>query len=143
MRLDVEIGEEARFSKTVTDADLLMFSAVTGDHDPIHVSDPDARAAGFDMRIAHGLLTLSLLSATETEMSRRIMARGGSAKPLSLGYEKIRFLKPVYPGETLTAIYRIEELHSEKARAVADCRIENEGGEAVCVAKHIMKWVLP
>jgi acyl dehydratase len=143
MDLGVEVGEETRFVKTVTDADFLLFCAVSGDHDPIHVSDTDAQAAGFEMRIAHGLLTVSLLSAAESEMSRRIVARGIEAKPLSLGYEKIRFLKPVYPGDTLTAIYSIESIDAENLRAIGDCRVETQDGEAVCVAKHVMKWVRP
>jgi len=141
MDLGVAIGEEARFVKTLTDADFVLFCAVSGDHDPIHVSDREARAAGFDKRIAHGLLTVSLLSATESEMSRRIVARGVKAKPLSLGYDKIRFLRPVYPGETLTAIYRIEGIDAEAMRAIGDCRVEAEDGTPVCVGKHVMKWV--
>ncbi len=141
--LGVEVGEEARFSKTITDADFLMFAAVSGDNDPIHMSDAAARSAGFGRRIAHGLLTVSLLSAAESEMSRRIVARGVRAKPLSLGYDRIRFLKPVYPGDTLTAIYRIESLDADAMRAIGDCRVERDDGEPVCVGKHVMKWALP
>ncbi len=140
MELGVEVGEEARFAKTITDADLTLFAAVSGDHDPIHVSDAAARAAGFERRVAHGLLTLSLISAAESELSRAIVARGVEAKPLSLGYDRVRFLRPVYPGETLTAIYRIESIDAAAARAVGDCRVEAESGDPVCVAKHVMKW---
>ena len=142
MELDVEIGEQTTFSKTITDADVALFSAISGDFDPIHVNDEYAAQTKFGRRIAHGIGVLGLLSAAESEMSKRIVSRGGSAKPLSLGYDKIRFLKPVFIGDTLTAVYTIQSIDAAKARAIGKCEILNQDGELVVVGDHIMKWVV-
>ena len=141
MNFCVEIGEATSFSKTITDADLLMFSAISGDFDPVHVDEEYAKTTPFGRRIAHGIAVLGLLSAAESEMSRRIVARGGSGKPVSLGYEGVRFLKPVFVGDTLKAQYTIAELHPEKARAIGRCEIRNQRNETVLVGNHLMKWV--
>ena len=142
MELDVEIGEQTTFAKTITDADVALFSAISGDFDPIHVNDEYAAQTMFGRRIAHGIGVLGLLSAAESEMSKRIVSRGGAAKPLSLGYDKIRFLKPVFIGDTLTAVYTIRSIDADKARAIGKCEILNQDGELVVVGDHIMKWVI-
>lgn len=142
MKLHVEIGEQSRFAKTVTEADLAMFSAISGDFDPVHVDEEYAKSTPFGRRIAHGIAVMGLLSAAESEMSRRIVARGGEGKPVSLGYDGVRFLKPVFIGDTLTATYVIAEIQPEKARAIGRCEIANQRGEIVLVGNHILKWVV-
>ncbi|HKC45817.1 MAG TPA: MaoC/PaaZ C-terminal domain-containing protein, partial [Burkholderiales bacterium] len=52
----VEVGETAEFSKTLTETDLALFSAISGDFDPIHVDEAYARTTPFGRRIAHGIL---------------------------------------------------------------------------------------
>ena len=141
MDLCVEVGETTRFAKTITDSDLAMFSAISGDFDPVHVDEEYAKTTPFGRRIAHGIAVLGLMSAAESEMSRRIVARGGQGKPVSLGYDGVRFLKPVFVGDTLTATYTVETLLPEKARAVGKCEITNQNGELVLVGNHILKWV--
>ena len=142
MNLNVEVGETTRFAKTITDADLAMFSAISGDFDPVHVDEEYAKTTPFGRRIAHGIAVMGLLSAAESEMSRRIVARGGEGKPVSLGYEKVRFLKPVFVGDTLSAVYTIAELQPERGRAIGKCEIANQHGDLVLVGDHIMKWVV-
>jgi 3-hydroxybutyryl-CoA dehydratase len=142
MKLNVDVGETSRFSKTITETDITLFSAISGDFDPLHVDEEYARTTLFGRRIAHGIVVLGLLSAAESEMSRRIVARGDNGKPLSLGYDKIRFLKPVFIGDTLTAVYTISQVSAEKGRAVGKCEIFNQDKELVLVGEHIMKWVL-
>ena len=141
MNLNVDVGETTRFAKTITDADLAMFSAISGDFDPVHVDEEYAKTTPFGRRIAHGIAVMGLLSATESEMSRRIVTRGGDGKPVSLGYDGVRFLKPVFVGDTLTATYTIAELQPDKARAVGRCEITNQNDDLVLVGNHIMKWV--
>lgn len=139
--MQVEIGERTTFSKTVTDADIALFSAISGDFDPVHVDEEYARNTPFGRRIAHGIFVLGLLSAAESEMSRRIVARGSSLKPVTLGYDRIRFIKPVFVGDTLTATYTIVALDPEKARSTGKCEIANQKGELCLVGEHVMKWV--
>lgn len=139
--MQVDIGEKTAFSKTVTDADIALFSAISGDFDPVHVDEEYARNTPFGRRIAHGIFVLGLLSAAESEMSRRIVARGSSAKPVTLGYDRVRFIKPAFVGDTLTATYTIAALDPERMRSTGKCEVTNQKGELCLVGDHIMKWV--
>lgn len=139
--MQVEIGERTTFSKTVTDADIALFSALSGDFDPIHVDEEYAKQTPFGRRIAHGIFVLGLLSAAESEMSRRIVSRGSPLKPVSLGYDRVRFIKPVFIGDTLNATYTIDALDSARMRSTGKCEITNQKGELCLAGEHIMKWV--
>jgi acyl dehydratase len=61
--------------------------------------------------------------------------------PVSLGYDGIRFLGPVFFGDTITVVYTIETIDPARRRTTADIKITNQRGELVTVAKHILKWV--
>lgn len=137
----VEIGERTVFAKTYTDADFANFSAISGDFDPVHVNEEYAKTTPFGRRIAHGIGVLGLMSGPESEMSKRIVDRGCRFKPLTLGYDKVRFIKPVFSGDTLTATYTIAAIDAEKRRAIGKCEITNQQGELVMVADHVLKWV--
>lgn len=137
----VEIGEKTVFAKTFTETDTANFSAISGDFDPVHVNEEYARTTPFGHRIAHGIAVLGLMSGPESEMSKRIVGRGCKYKPVTLGYERVRFIKPVYCGDTLTATYTIAEIQTAKLRAIGKCEITNQHGDLVVVADHILKWV--
>ncbi len=137
----VTIGERTTLAKTVTEADMLAFAAISGDFDPVHVDEEYAKTTPFGRRIVYGLLTLDLLSGPESEMSRRIVERGCPLKPVTLGYDRVRCLVPAFVGDTLRAIYTMESLDEERKRSIGDCRVVNQDGREVLVAKHIMKWV--
>lgn len=139
--MKLEIGEMAEFQKTFTEADTAFFSAISGDFDPVHVSETFAATTVFGRRIAHGLGVLALMSSPESEMSKRVTARGSTLKAISLGYDKVRFIKPVFIGDTLTARYRIVSIDSERRRAVGRCEVVNQDGDVCLVGDHIMKWV--
>ena len=59
---DLAEGMSAVFGKTITDADILMFAGVSGDTNPVHLNEEFAAATAFRGRIAHGMLTASLIS---------------------------------------------------------------------------------
>jgi 3-hydroxybutyryl-CoA dehydratase len=139
----LEVGETATFAKTITEADLVLFAGVTGDFDPIHVNEEYAKASAFGRRIVHGGLVMGLLSTTASMMSRRSVERGSKAVSVSLGYDRIRFLRPVFINDTLTAHYTIEELDPRAARSRAKVEVVNQSGELCLVGTHIMKWVPP
>ena len=63
------------------------------------------------------------------------------ADPQSLGYDKVRFLGPVYIGDTLTLTYTISEIDLAKRRSRSDIKVVNQKGELVGVAQHILAWV--
>lgn len=137
----LEIGETATFAKTITEADLVLFSGLTGDFDPIHVNEDYARKTAFGRRIAHGALVMGLLSTTASMMSRRSTERGSTGVSVSLGYDRIRFLKPVFIQDTLTARYTIEEIDEAKGRSRSKVEVTNQDGELCLAGTHIMKWV--
>ena len=60
---------------------------------------------------------------------------------VSVGYERIRFLKPVYFGDTLTIDYVIESIERERERTIAKIEVKNQNDELVAVLTHIMQLV--
>jgi acyl dehydratase len=137
----LKVGETATFAKTITEADIVLFSGLTGDFDPIHVNEEYAKASAFGRRIAHGGLVMGLLSTTASMMSRRSVERGSTAVSVSLGYDKIRFIRPVFINDTLTARYTIEEIDPAAARSRSRVEVLNQHGELCLVGTHVMKWV--
>jgi acyl dehydratase len=137
----LEVGETATFAKTITETDIVLFSGLTGDFDPIHVNEEYAKASAFGRRIAHGGLVMGLLSTTASMMSRRSVERGSTAVSVSLGYDKIRFIRPVFINDTLTARYTVEEIDPVAARSRSRVEVLNQNGELCLVGTHVMKWV--
>ncbi len=117
------VGDRATFSKTITDADLLLFAAVSGDFYPLHVDEEYARGTRFAGRVAHGMLTASLLSATNGLLLQR---PGG----ISLS-QTLRFMRPVYPGDTITATTEVVEILADKRRLRCRTTCVNQRGELV------------
>lgn len=134
-------GDTATFAKTITEADLVLFSGLTGDFDPIHVNEAYAATTPFGRRIAHGALVMGLLSTTASMMSRRSVERGTTGTSISLGYDRIRFLKPVFIGDTLTARYTVEEIDAAAARSRSKVEVTNQNGDVCLAGTHITKWV--
>lgn len=137
----LKVGERAEFSKTIGEADLVLFSGLTGDFDPIHVNEDFARTTAFGKRIAHGALVMGLLSTTASMMSRRSIERGAQAVPVSLGYDRIRFVNPVFINDTLTARYTIEEIDPVAGRSRSAIEVVKSNGDVCVAGTHIMKWV--
>jgi 3-hydroxybutyryl-CoA dehydratase len=105
---DLTLGMSRVFSKTITEADLLMFAGVSGDTNPIHLDQDFASRTMFEGRIAHGMLTASLVS---TVLGTRLPGPGAIYVSQSL-----RFLAPVRIGDTVIARASIAELMPERHR---------------------------
>jgi acyl dehydratase len=140
-RFHVEVGDQAEFSKTVTETDLALFAAVSGDFDPIHVDEAYARTTPFGRRIAHGGLSLALLSTVAAQISRRARDRGSRGTSVSLGYDRIRFLAPVFVGDTLPARYTVLELDPATQRSRSKVEVLKANGELAVAGEHLMKWL--
>jgi len=141
MRLGIEAGEEAAFTRTVTERDLLLTAEVTGDHDPLHVDEAYAATTAYGRRIAHGALVLGLLSTTASTIAHRAIANGAEGVPVSLGYDRVRFLRPVFIGDTLRAETSVHAVKPSGSRPNAgivtfEHRLLNQR-----LARHILKWV--
>ena len=139
----VEIGDTVTFSKTVGESDVYLFAGITGDLSGNHVNEALMKKSAFGERIAHGALMVGFMSTASTmmiEMSQQ-GGRGKGWTPVSLGYDGIRFVAPVFIHDTITVTYRIASLEPERNRSVSDIAITNQHGETVAVGKHILKWV--
>ncbi|HMD02264.1 MAG TPA: MaoC family dehydratase [Candidatus Baltobacteraceae bacterium] len=117
------VGDKATFTKTITDADLVLFAAVSGDNYPLHVDEEYAKTTRFGRRIAHGLLTASLISAT----NGLLLAKPGG---ISIA-QTLRFRKPVFTGDTITACTEVVEILAEKRRLRCRTTCTNQHGELV------------
>jgi acyl dehydratase len=136
----VQIGDRATFSKTVGESDVYLFAGITGDLAPNHVDERFMQRSGYGRRIAHGALLIGFMSTTST----MIVAQGRPSPdetPVSLGYDRIRFLAPVFIGDTITVEYKIVAVDEAARRSTSDIRITNQDDTLVAVATHVMKWV--
>jgi len=136
-----QIGDTVQFSKTVGETDVYLFAGITGDFSPNHTNESFMQASAYGRRIAHGALLVGFMSTASARMQEQSQARGIDTTPVSLGYDGIRFLKPVYLGDTVTVTYRVAAIDHERLRTVADMEVHNQHGELVSVGKHITKWV--
>ncbi len=106
---DLSVGMSAAGTKTVTDADLVLFAGVSGDTNPLHHSEEFAATTVFGERIAPGMLTASLVSAV---LGTKLPGPGCVYMSQSL-----RFSAPVRIGDTVLARVTVTALHPEKRRA--------------------------
>src|SRR3981189_3500452 len=131
---DIAIGLRTRFSKTVSESDVYLFAGITGDLDPNHVDEEYCRKTSLGHRVAHGALIIGYTSAASTRILQDF------ERPMvSVGYDRIRFLKPVYFGDTLTIDYVIESIDSARERTIAKIEVKNQKDELVAVLTHIMQ----
>jgi acyl dehydratase len=76
-------------------------------------------------------------------ISRRAVERGSKGVSVSLGYDKIRFLRPAFIGDTLTATYRVEDIDEAAGRSRARLEVTNQDGELCLAGTHVMRWLPP
>ena len=141
VQFGVIIGETVSFSKTVGESDVYLFAGISGDFFPNHVNEEFMKQRGFGRRIAHGVLILAYSSTASSMISSRSLDKSEDYFPVSLGYDHVRFLKPVFIGDTVTVHYTVEELDAVRNRSLGKIEAFNQSGELVMVAQHIMKWV--
>lgn len=137
----VEIGEQVTFRKTVAESDVYMFAGITGDFSGNHVDEEYMKRSSYGRRIAHGALLVGFMSTSSTMMIERSVREGIDETPVSLGYDRIRFLAPVFLGDTIEVNYTIREIDIERRRSRAEVVIRRQDDTIVAVAEHLLKWV--
>jgi acyl dehydratase len=136
----VKVGDSARFSKTVGEYDVYTFAGITGDFSPNHTNQQYMERSSYGRLQAHGALMVGYMSTASTLAIAHSRA-GAEETPVSLGYDRIRFLAPVYFGDTVTVDYTIARIDTAARRSVGEIRITNQEGTLVAVGQHILKWV--
>ncbi len=125
---DLEVGMSATFAKTITEADIVLFAGASGDNNAMHINEEFAKSTDFGGRIAHGMLTASVISAA-------IAGRLPGPGTVYLG-QNLRFKAPVRPGDTVSATVTVKELNADKGRATMTtvCKVRDKvviDGEAL------------
>jgi len=122
---ELKVGQSATFTKTISESDVYLFAGISGDLNPAHVNSEYAKETMFKDRIAHGVLVSSLIS---TVFGMYLPGPG------SIFLENnVKFKKPVYFNDTITAKVEVSELLTEKniVKFVTECT--NQKGEVVIV----------
>lgn len=135
------VGCRVTFSKTVGESDIYLFAGITGDLSPNHVDREFMKNTTYGRRIAHGSLLIGYMSTASTMILQKYPASNPDMTAVSLGYDRIRFLQPVFINDTITVHYEIEAFDEHKNRSLSKIEITNQHGELVAVASHILKWV--
>ncbi len=120
---ELQIGQSAEFAKTVMSEDVVRFAEITGDFNPVHLDEAAAAKSRFGGRIAHGMLTAGLISAT---LAGKLPGPGSVYLAQTL-----RFTAPVRIGDTVTTRVEVTELNVPKRRVKLSTVCRNQKGEIV------------
>ena len=135
----VNIGDSAQFTKTVSESDVYQFAGITGDFSPNHINKVYMENSSFGRLMAHGALLVGFMSTVSTIAIAH--CREADETPVAVGYDKIRFLKPVFLGDTVTTTYTFSSIEPEKRKSKAKIQVKNQNDQLVAVAEHILQWV--
>ena len=128
-RAALQVGDRGAFTKTITETDVVHFADASGDCNPIHLDEDYARRTRFGHRIAHGLLSAGLISAA---LGTELPGLGTIFVELH-----IRFVKPVFLGDTVTANLMVSEIVNPK-RVCLSVVCVNQRGEDVAVGQAVV-----
>jgi acyl dehydratase len=120
---ELELGESASQSKTITEADIGLYAGLTGDFNPVHINEEYAKTTRFGGRIAHGGLVEGLIAPV---VGLKLPGPGTIALERS-----VRFKAPVKIGDTITASATVSEKIPEKNIVLLKCEWKNQRGELV------------
>jgi 3-hydroxybutyryl-CoA dehydratase len=120
---ELTVGQKATFTKTITETDVYMFAGVSGDINPAHLNEEYAKNTFFKGRIAHGMLSASLISAV---IGVQLPGPG-----TIYSSQTLNFLAPVRFGDTITATAEISEIFLEKKRVTIKTTCTNQNGTVV------------
>lgn len=127
----MQVGMSRSYAKTLTETDIVLFAAASGDINSVHLNQEYAEKTPFGGRIAHGILTAGVISAC---IANKLPGVG----TVYLG-QTLKFKAPVRPGDTVTATVTVKSLDLEKNRVVLDtiCQVAGKTvleGEATVLA---------
>jgi len=120
-KLGVEIGLRKSQVRTITAADIDTFADLSGDHNPVHMDEEYGKKTIFGGRIAHGVISLGLLSAAMAQLP---------GLPIFMS-QSVRFLKPVRIGDTITASAEVIDMRPDKGIVTLKNTCTNQKGEVV------------
>ncbi|MCL2377493.1 MAG: MaoC family dehydratase [Defluviitaleaceae bacterium] len=122
---EIEIGQSASYTKTVTETDVYLFAGISGDTNPVHLNEVYAKDSIFKTRVVHGLLTASLIS---TVLGTKLPGPGSI-----YAKQDLKFLAPVYFNDTITATCTAKEKIEARDMVIFECKVTNQDDTLVLV----------
>lgn len=121
---EIQIGESASFSKTITEADIILFAGISGDFNPLHMNEEYAKTTIFGRRIAHGGLAASLLAPV---LGNQLPGLG------TVALETVtKFRKPTYIGDTITCTVQVVSKNTRMQSVTMKILWTNQREEVIC-----------
>ncbi len=120
---ELEVGMSASFTKTISETDVYLFAGISGDFNPMHLNEEFAKLTPFGTRIAHGALPQSLIAPV---LGMKLPGLGTVIPELT-----VRFRKPTYFGDTITAVGEVVEMIEKKKWVRMELRWTNQNDELV------------
>ncbi len=120
---EIQVGDSGQVTKTVTETDVILYAGITGDNNPVHINDIEAKASRFGQRLVHGMLTAGFISAV---LGTCLPGRGA----IYMG-QTLKFLRPVHIGDTVTAIGEVIAKNEEKRQITMRTTVVNQDGKMV------------
>lgn len=119
----LQVGDHAEFSKTISESDIYLYAGITGDFNPTHINETYAETTFFKTRIAHGMLSAGLISA----VLGNLLPGPGTIYLKQV----LKFMAPVHVGDTITARVEVIELINDKNRVRLNTVCLNQDGHCV------------
>lgn len=123
-------GDSATYSKTITDDDIRAFADLAGDYNSAHLDDEYSRKTRFGRRVAHGMLSASLIS---TVIGTQLPGSG----TIYLS-QSFKFVAPVFPGDTVTAKATVKAIRDDKPIVTLETVCTNQRGETVITGEAVV-----
>lgn len=127
---EFKVGMKEEITKTITEEDIQKFAEVSLDFNPIHMDEEAGKGSIFGQRIAHGMISAGLISAV---LGTKLPGEGAIYMS-----QELKFLAPVFIGDTVTAICEIEELITEKNRVILKTIVINQDKKEVVSGKAVL-----
>jgi acyl dehydratase len=136
----IDENRTAEYRRQVTAELIALYAEVSGDDHPIHLDADYARKTPYGRRIAHGAMLVGFMSTASTILSEDIERDIGRPN-VSLGYDRLRFVGPVFEGDEITTRIRITAVDVERLRVTCEETCVNQEGKTVGVGSHIMRFI--
>jgi 3-hydroxybutyryl-CoA dehydratase len=120
---ELQVGDQAEFSKTISETDVYLYAGISGDMNPAHINESHAQKTYFKTRIAHGMISAGFISAV---LGMQLPGPG----TIYLKQE-LNFLAPVRIGDTITARVEVIAIAAEEKRVRLRTSCSNQEGKLV------------
>src|SRR5690625_478730 len=120
---EIEIGQKASITQEITEGNILIFAGATGDLNPVNINEDFAEKTKFTTRIAHGMLSVSLIAAV---LGRKLPGEGSVYVS-----QDVKFKAPVFIGDIITAEVEVIAKDIERNRITLNTTCMNQSGQIV------------